>query len=171
MFDKQIRPILDYASEICYMGKQDYEMEKVHLGYLKFLLNAKPSSCTPAVYGACRGFPLIIKQKVQILKYWKRLLNSEKSTAIQNAYNILYESFEVGQIIWSSYIKDIIAETNMNHIWNEQYITNIEIKDISDIVYERFITRTLSDICNLEKFQSFAPIKNSNLILDWKIIY
>ncbi len=33
MFDKQIIPILDYASEICYMGKQDYKMEKVHLGY------------------------------------------------------------------------------------------------------------------------------------------
>ncbi len=152
MFDKQIRPILDYASEICYMGKQDYEMEKVHLGYLKFLPKVKPSSCIPAVYAECGWFPLIIKQKVQILKYWKRLLNSDKSTTIKNAYNGLYESLELGQLNWCSYIKDIIAEADMNHIWNEQYITHIEIKDISNILHESFITRTLSDICKLEKF-------------------
>ncbi len=43
----------------------------------------------------------------------------------------------------------------MNHLWNEQYISNrgaVEIKDISNILHESFITRTLSDICNLEKF-------------------
>ncbi len=28
MFDKQIRPILDYACEVCYMGKQDVDIEK-----------------------------------------------------------------------------------------------------------------------------------------------
>ncbi len=38
MFDKHIRPILDYACDVCHIGKEDYEMEKVHLGYLKYLL-------------------------------------------------------------------------------------------------------------------------------------
>ncbi len=49
MFDKQIRPILDYASDIWYNGKQNYDIEKVHLNYLNYLLNVKPSSCTPAI--------------------------------------------------------------------------------------------------------------------------
>ncbi len=39
----KIRPILDYASEIWYMGNQDYDIKKVHLGYLKYLLKVKPS--------------------------------------------------------------------------------------------------------------------------------
>jgi hypothetical protein len=50
MFDKQVRPILDYASEIWYNGKQNRDIEKVHLGYLKLILNVKPSSCTPSIY-------------------------------------------------------------------------------------------------------------------------
>ncbi len=50
MFDKQIKPILDYACEVCYMGKQDHDIEKIHLGYVKSLLNIKSSSCTPSVY-------------------------------------------------------------------------------------------------------------------------
>ncbi len=62
MFDKQIRPILDYAYEVCYMGKQDYDIEKVHLGYIKSLLNIKPSSCTP-VYAECGRFPLLSRKR------------------------------------------------------------------------------------------------------------
>ncbi len=69
MFDKQIRSILDYACEVCYIEKQDYDIEKVHLGYLKFLPNIKPSSCTPSVYAGCGRFPLAIKHKIQVLKY------------------------------------------------------------------------------------------------------
>ncbi len=42
---------------------------------LKFLLKVKLCSCTPAVYAECGRFPLVIKQKVQILTYWKRILN------------------------------------------------------------------------------------------------
>ncbi len=57
MFDTQIRPILDYASDIWYNGKQNYDIEKVHLSYLKYLLNVKPSSCTPAIYAECGRFP------------------------------------------------------------------------------------------------------------------
>ena len=63
MFDKQIRPILDYASEIWYTGRQNYEIEKVHLGYLKFMLNVKTSTCIPAVYAESGRFPLEIKPK------------------------------------------------------------------------------------------------------------
>ncbi len=63
MFDKQIRPILDYASEIWYMGNQDCDIEKVHLEYLKYLLKVKPSSCTPAVYAEYGRVPLIINKK------------------------------------------------------------------------------------------------------------
>ncbi len=73
MFDKQIRHILDYACEVFYIGKQDYDIEKVHLGYLKFLLNIKPSSCRPSVYAECDRFLLAIKHKIQVLMYWKHL--------------------------------------------------------------------------------------------------
>ncbi len=126
------------------MGKQDYDVENVHPSYLKLLLKVKPSSCTPAVCA------LFIKQKIQILKYWKRLLNSEKSTIIKNAYNSLYESFELSQINWCCY--DIIAEADRNHQWNEQYISNTEIKAISGILHECFILKTLSDLSNPEMF-------------------
>ncbi len=117
-------PILDYACEVCYTGKEDYEMEKVHLEYLKYILHVKPSSCTPAVYAECGRFPLVIKHKIQALKYWKRLLQSDNTTAIRNAYNSLYESFTYGQVNWCTYIKNILVEANNIEFWNEQCISN-----------------------------------------------
>ncbi len=77
--------------EIFYMGKQDYDIEKVHLGNIKSLLNIKPSSCIPSVYAECRRFPVVIKQTILALKYWKGLLGSNDNMAIRNAYNNLYE--------------------------------------------------------------------------------
>ncbi len=39
------------------------------------------------------------------------------------------------------------------------YISNIEIKDISNILHESFITRILSDICKLERFPKLCTYK------------
>ncbi len=94
--DEIIRPILDYACEVCYMGKQDYDIENIHLGYLKSLLNIKPSSYTPSVYAECGRFPLVVKQNILTSKYWKRLLESNNNMVILNVYDSLYESFEFG---------------------------------------------------------------------------
>lgn len=159
MFDKQIKPILDYASEICYMGKQDYDLEKVHLCYLKYLLNVKPSSCTPSIYAECGRFPLVIKQKVQALKYWKRLLKSDKKTVICNAYNSLFVSFEGGQVNWCTYIKDILMEVDMNETWERQCITNIQINIIKNKLHEQFTKKTMNDILNTDKFPKLRTYK------------
>ncbi len=98
MFDKQIWPILDCVCEVCYMGKQNHDIEKIHLGYLKSLLNIKPFSCTPSVYAECGRFPLVIKQKIPALKYRKRLFESNNNIYVNsNDYDSLYESFEFGQ--------------------------------------------------------------------------
>ena len=159
MFDKQIRPILDYASEVCYMGKQNYDFEKVHLGYLKFLLKVKPSSCSSAIYAECGRFPLFLKQRIQALKYWKRLIESDTTTAIRNAYNSTYESFKLGQENWCTYIKEILCETDMIEAWDEQCISNTQIKIISNKLHENSVMETLNNIFDSEKFPKLRTYK------------
>ena len=91
MFDVQISPIIEYASEIWYHGKEVPELEKMHLGYLKSILKIKPSSSTNAVYAECGRFPLFIKQKFQIIKYWKRVIDLDNTHIVKKAYNSLLE--------------------------------------------------------------------------------
>ncbi len=75
MFDVQIQPIFKYAHEIWCNGKVTKEHEQIHLAYMKNKLNVKRLSSTNDIYAEFGRFPLIIKQKVQVLKYWQRLLS------------------------------------------------------------------------------------------------
>ena len=159
MFDKQIRPILDYASEIWYTGRQNYEIEKVHLGYLKFMLNVKTSTCTPAVYAESGRFPLEIKQKVQVIKYWKRLLDSKENTAIKNAYNSLYDSYELGQVNWCNSVKNILDESGLNSSWENQTISENEVRLVSCTLHENFVKNTLGNILDSEKYPKLRTYK------------
>ena len=73
MFDVQISPILEYASEVWFCNKENSELEKIHLGYLKSVLKIKSTSSTLALYAECGRFPIIVKQKFQAIKFWQRI--------------------------------------------------------------------------------------------------
>ncbi len=81
------------------------------------------------------GF-LVIKQKIQVLKYSKRILDSSNDSAIRNAYNNIFESHKCGQLNWCTFVNDILVEANMGCKWDEQYCTNIEIMKISNLLHE-----------------------------------
>ena len=69
LFDQIIVSILLYGSEIT-----DFEnirlLEKVHLDFLKGILKMKSSTPNSIVYGEFDRFPLEIKVKLRMLKYW-----------------------------------------------------------------------------------------------------
>ncbi len=96
MFEVQIRPILEYAHEILYNGKTTNKHEKTHLSYMNEKLSVKRSSCTNAIYAEFGRFPLIIKQKVEVLKYWQRLLSLPYKHALKQSYNCLKKLHESG---------------------------------------------------------------------------
>ena len=53
------------------------------LTYLKNMLKVKKSSCNNAIYAECGRFPLLLKQKVQVLKYWERILHLDLSHLVK----------------------------------------------------------------------------------------
>ncbi len=86
MFDVHINPILQYGAEIWCNTKQVDNMERLHLGYLKHVLQVKHSSCTPAIYADCGRFPIIITQKFQMIQYLYGILNLPENHILKYAY-------------------------------------------------------------------------------------
>ena len=125
MFDVQISPILGYASEIWFNGKEAREFEKVHLTYLKTMLKVKKSSCNNAVYAECGRFPLLLKQKVQVLKYWERILHLDQSHLVKKAYNSILSIHKQGQVNWCNSVKDVLVEMDMLGAWDDQCTSHI----------------------------------------------
>ncbi len=79
---------------------------------MKEKLNVKRSSCTNAIYAEFGRFPLNIKQKVQVLKYWQRLLSLPHEHVLKQSYNCLKKLHESGQRNWCTYICELLSENH-----------------------------------------------------------
>ena len=73
MFDTFVLPVLEYGCEIWATGESKTCIEAVQLKFLKMMLGVKRSTATVAVYAETGRFPLFLRQKVRIIKYWIRL--------------------------------------------------------------------------------------------------
>ncbi len=77
---------MQYMSEVWFQYKECPIFEKIHLAYMKNTMRVKPSSASKAVYAEFGRFPLIIKQKYQMIKYWKRVIEMRNDYYVKKAY-------------------------------------------------------------------------------------
>ena len=89
IFDQQIRPILEYPSEIWCQQDPIEELEGVQLKFLKSTLGVSPCSSKGAIYGETGRFPLHRRQQDQVLKSWLRIQNMPSNNVIHRIYREL----------------------------------------------------------------------------------
>ena len=77
IFDWLVAPILLYGGEILSIGNHD-NIEKVHLQFLKRILNVRAATLIVLVYGELGIYPLDISIKIRTLCFWSRLISTEK---------------------------------------------------------------------------------------------
>jgi hypothetical protein len=76
LFDAVVKPILLYGSEV--WGCQNVDIiERVHLKFLKIILNLNKSTATCMVYGELGCYPLRNCVNTRMISYWGRLLNGK----------------------------------------------------------------------------------------------
>ena len=141
IFDCQILPILEYGSEIWSTGKEISVLEIIQLKYLKNTLSVKPQTSTLAVYGETGRFPLAVRQRINILKYWCRIINMENNSIVKNTYLELHKLSADGHYTWCSLIQSILSDHELNHIWHSQSIVNTNefVNNAKEFEHARFI--------------------------------
>ena len=159
MFDVHINPILTYGAEIWCDSKQIDSMERLHLGYLKHVLQVKRSSCTPAIYSECGRFPIILQQKFQIINYWQRIVNLPDDHILKHAYKSYIELHNLGHDNWCKNVKDILTATNLHDVWNEQVIDNKSLLLLKEKLYQEYMNVTIENIQNSDKYPKLRTFK------------
>ena len=161
VFDCQILPILEYGSDIWYTGKDVYDLEKIHLKFLKSTLGVRKQTPTPAIYGDTGRFPLIIRQHFKAVKYWCRILNLSLNHPVRNAYNMLLELDGNGFKNWCSRIRSVLEITGLGHTWETQHIenTNKFMLTFKESIVSIFTQQWRQDIDSSSKLRSYALIK------------
>lgn len=151
LFDKVVVPVLLYACEV--WGYENIEIiERVHLKFLKHILNLK--SCTPSymVYGETGRFPLYITIFTRMISFWANIINSSENKLSKITYMYVRILFDKGQILnpWLCSLKNILDKCGLSNVWcdHESYHYNSSwIKTtINQRLRDQFLQKWHNDI-------------------------
>ena len=127
LFYKMVVPILNYSAEVWgfHLG---VDVERVHLKFLKNLLGVKRSTQNDFIYGEYGTTPLNEIRKIQILKYWARIVSNEKSGMVTNCYNVMYNHSLITENCtnWASRVSDLLFSLGFGECWFQQSVGDIQ---------------------------------------------
>ena len=154
MFDTQVRPILDYGAEIwgANIFRTSNKLEVFHLKFIKTWLGVRKQTASAAVYAETGSFPLEAKRKVQILKYWIRLLSLPQGHILQQYYQALL-ALPSTKSNWVTYEKEILSSLGNIHsqLWVQQTDNLAKLPvPLIETIYTQYSDRFLSVINNGE---------------------
>ena len=97
LFNKVIKPILLYGSEIWGFGNLDI-LERVQLKLFKQILNLKKSTSSFMVYGELGARPLSIDIQSRMFSFWTKLWGHGKNEIASSLYKLILNLNEQGKI-------------------------------------------------------------------------
>ena len=89
LFDKIVKPILIYGSEVWGFGNNSV-IERVHMKFCKLLLKVKNSTPNFMIYGELGRYSLEIDIKLRIINYWTKLLSGKQEKTSCNSIQVLF---------------------------------------------------------------------------------
>ena len=130
LFESCVEPILLYGCEVWGYENVDI-LEKVHTKFCKFIFGVSKYSHNMPVYGELGRYPLSIKIKQRMVRYWSRILKSSEYKLNKVMYTILYNLHckNVHLSPWIRYVSSIFQNCGINYIWLTQDY-NIDTKII-----------------------------------------
>ena len=90
LFDSCVEPILLYGCEVWVYENVDI-LEKVQTKFCKFIFGVSKYSHNMPVYGELGRYPLSIKIKQRMVRYWTRILKGGEYKLNKVMYTILYK--------------------------------------------------------------------------------
>ena len=155
VFDQQIRPILEYASEIWCQPQPIEELERTQLKFLKKSIGVSQSTPTPAVLGETGRFPLHLRQEDSLLKLWARLNLLPSTNILYKIYTDLLQLHNEGHDTWSGRVKAIFSKYGTDDREIDGLTTPAEyhnfLQTFREIRHNRYAQNWLSTIRNNEK--------------------
>ena len=144
VFDCQILPILEYASDIRYTG--DSVNDLIY---------------GDTIYGDTGRFPLIIRQHIKAAKYWCRILDLSQNHPVSNAYSMLLDLDGTGLTNWCSRIRSVLELTGLDQAWEMQHISNTNklMFSFKDSIVRIFTQRWRQDIESSSKLRTYSLVK------------
>ena len=139
IFDTKIKPIILYGSEI--WGVKRYtDVENVHIKFCKIVLNVGKTTWNFAAIAECNRYPKNVDYHYRAVKYWCKLITSDKDRYTSKCYSLMYQHDASGRHNWASDMRILLCSLGFGYTWYQQsvgdvkyflYIFKERLKDIS----------------------------------------
>ena len=127
MFNKTIKPILLYGSEILGFGNCDI-IERVQLKFYKYIFNLKRTTPSFMIYGELGITPIIVDIKARVASFWSKIIEpSNGPTKLSHLlYNIIYNLHKNSNFksSFAENVKNIIESCGFSGFWITQSVPN-----------------------------------------------
>jgi hypothetical protein len=164
LFDSLVMPILEYGSEVWYCNKDIIDLERIHTRFIKIILGVHNNVSNHAVYGETGRYPLLIRQKVKVFKYWFKIIQMSESSLVKMIYNSLVSLNNCGFKTWASNVESMLTSAGLSHLWTNQCCTKQDINLFKSTICENYVELWRKDITNVTlhpKLRTFCTFKTT----------
>ena len=100
------------------------DVEIIHTKFCRRILNVKMSTNLCGLYGELGRIPLQIQRKLNMLKYWIKLLKFQQDSVPKNFYLLLKHNANKNMTYngsnWAFQLKSILESIELAFIWYNQ---------------------------------------------------
>ena len=137
LFDVLVSPILHYSSEISALSEGLF-LELIHTKFLRRILCVRKSTNLVGLYGELGS--LICK--VNMLRYWLKLLRSDDQCLSKQVYNYLKHDVNNNITLhgknWVFQVKTVLNELGLSNLWMNQETLNIALPTIKQRIFDQY---------------------------------
>ena len=127
MFNKTIKPILLYGSEIWGFGNCDI-IERVQLNFYKYIFNLKRTTPSFMIYGELGITPIIVDINARVASFWSKIIEpGDGPTKLSYLfYKIIYNLHKNSNCksSFAENVKNIIESCGFSGFWITQSVPN-----------------------------------------------
>jgi hypothetical protein len=162
LFDSLVSPILNFSAEV-WGTHSSPEVEAIHSKFCRKLLGVKLSTNREALYGELGRFPMWLSRHIIILKYWVKILKSDRESILYKSYLNIKTDMEQGNHYnnanWAYKIKNILDSNELGFIWQYQDTINIDFGALKFQLLRMFKQKWYHTINNSNRLETYGLIK------------
>ena len=163
LFDTLVSPILNFGSELWGLHPAS-DVELVHTKFLRYILGVKQSTNLTALYGELARSPLLVYRKINMIKYWAKILQQNDSSLLKKVYLMLKNDTDLNRNYngqnWASQIKSILQQYGFEYVWQQQSSIDIPLHSIRQRIIDVYQQSWYSEINNSSRLESYCIFKH-----------
>ena len=163
LFDILVASVLNYASEVWGMN-EGKDIEIIHTKFLRKILCVNKSTNLVGLYGELGRVPLNVLRKVNMIRYWAKILQSKEDSLERDVYTMLKHdannNIQYNSKNWAYCIKTILESLGLGNLWLQQENANLYLPFVRQRIFDQYYQTWYSNINNSQRLSSYSRYKH-----------